>query len=59
MKSMLVWLLFNFALFYALTPGVLLSLPAGGSTMTKAATHAAVFAAVHVVLGKLVKKSLL
>jgi len=56
---MLVWLLFNFALFYALTPGVLLSLPAGGSTMTKAATHAAVFAAVHVVLGKLVKKSLL
>ena len=30
-------------LFYLLTPGVLLSLPAGGSRTTVALTHAAVF----------------
>ena len=31
------------ALFFVLTPGVLLSLPPGGSKMTVALTHAAVF----------------
>jgi hypothetical protein len=33
-------------LFFALTPGVLLSLPKGGSKLTVAAVHAAVFALV-------------
>ena len=34
------------ALFFALTPGVLLSLPKGGSKFTVAAVHALVFALV-------------
>ena len=34
------------ALFFALTPGVLLSLPKGGSKLTVAAVHALVFALV-------------
>jgi len=34
------------ALFFALTPGVLLSLPKGGSKFTVAAVHAVVFALV-------------
>ena len=33
-------------LFFALTPGVLLTLPKGGSKLTVAAVHAAVFALV-------------
>jgi hypothetical protein len=33
-------------LFFVLSPGVLLSLPKGGSVMQKAAVHAVVFAAV-------------
>ena len=33
-------------LFFALTPGVLLSLPKGGSKLTVAAVHAVVFAGV-------------
>lgn len=39
-----VKLLFVAALFYALTPGVLLSLPPGASHHVKAATHGVVFA---------------
>jgi hypothetical protein len=38
--------LFVAALFFALTPGVLLRLPPGGSKLTIAATHAVVFALV-------------
>jgi hypothetical protein len=34
------------ALFFVLTPGILLTLPKGGSKMLVAATHAVVFAAV-------------
>ena len=35
------------ALFYLLTPGVLLSLPPGASFQTQAMVHAVVFAVVH------------
>ena len=44
-------------LFYVLTPGILVSLPPGGSKMTVAATHALVFAIVHQLLDKYVFKS--
>ena len=37
-------------LFFILTPGILLSLPPGGSKMVVAATHAVVFAVVHKLL---------
>ncbi len=37
-------------LFFVLTPGVLLSLPPGGSKWTVAAVHAVVFAIVHNIL---------
>jgi len=39
-------------LFFALTPGVLLSLPKKGSLMMKAAVHAVVFAAVFYFIQK-------
>lgn len=39
-------------LFIALTPGVLLSLPPGGSKLVVAATHGAVFTAVYWVTHK-------
>lgn len=39
-----VKILFVAALFYVLTPGVLLSLPPGASHHVKAATHGVVFA---------------
>jgi hypothetical protein len=39
--------LFIAALFFALTPGILLRLPSGGSKVTVAATHAVVFAVVY------------
>ena len=45
------------ALFFALTPGVLVSLPPGGSTLTVAATHAVVFALVYCFLVKGLLKS--
>jgi hypothetical protein len=44
-------------LFYVLTPGILLRLPPGGSQMTVAATHALVFAVVHIAMHKYVFKS--
>jgi len=53
---MLWYLLSTAFLFYALTPGILLSIPAGGSKMTVAATHAVVFAIVHVLFHKYVYK---
>ena len=44
---MQLWMtLFVAALFYVLTPGILLTLPKGGSKMTVAATHAIIFAVV-------------
>jgi hypothetical protein len=43
---MFVKLAFIAVLFYFLTPGVLLRLPPGGSTMTVNITHAVVFAVV-------------
>lgn len=39
--------LFMGILFFILTPGVLLSLPPGGSLMAKAGVHAIVFAIVY------------
>ena len=39
--------LFTAALFFLLTPGVLLRLPSGGSKLVVAATHAVVFALVY------------
>lgn len=44
------YLLTTALLFFVLTPGILLSLPPGGSQMTVAATHAVVFAVVHKLL---------
>jgi hypothetical protein len=38
--------------FFLLTPGILVSLPPGGSKVTVAATHALVFAIVHMLLHK-------
>ena len=45
------------ALFFVLTPGVVVSLPPGGSTLTVAATHALVFAVVYCFLIKGLLKS--
>ena len=39
----LVMFIFAAVLFFILTPGILLSLPPGGSKMMVAATHAVVF----------------
>jgi hypothetical protein len=50
--------LFTAALFFVLTPGVLLSLPPGGSKLVVAATHAAVFALVWHLTHKMVWKFL-
>jgi len=54
---MLWYFLTTALLFYVLTPGILLSIPAGGSKMTVAATHAVVFTIVHVLFHKYVYKS--
>jgi hypothetical protein len=40
------------ALFFVLTPGVLVSLPPGGSPLAVAATHAVVFVLVYVLVVK-------
>jgi hypothetical protein len=44
------YLLTTALLFFVLTPGIVLSLPPGGSPMVVAATHAIVFAIVHKLL---------
>ena len=44
------------ALFYVLTPGILLSLPKGGSKQAVALTHAIVFVVVYYLLKKLAQK---
>ena len=46
------------ALFYLLTPGVVVSLPPGSSHQVQAAVHAVVFALVLTLSWKFVKKSL-
>ena len=50
-------LLYVALLFFVLSPGVLLSLPSGGSTLTVAAVHALVFALVFHFTHKLVLNS--
>ena len=50
--------LFLAVLFFVLTPGVLLSLPPGGSRTTVALTHAVVFAVVWALGHKLLVKAL-
>lgn len=54
-----MWMMALYAavLFYALTPGVLLSLPPGGSQMTVALTHAAVFGLVFALSSKYVLRA--
>jgi hypothetical protein len=44
---MFFYLLTTALTFFLLVPGVLVSLPPGGSKITVAATHAVVFAIVH------------
>ena len=52
------WILLYVAvLFFVLSPGVLVSLPSGGSKLTIAAVHALVFAIVFHFTHKLVLKS--
>jgi hypothetical protein len=53
---MMLWkLLFTATLFYLLTPGVLVRLPPGGSTLTVNLTHAVVFAVVSYFAWKMIK----
>jgi len=49
--------LYAAVLFFVLTPGVLLSLPPGGSRTTVALTHAVVFGVVWALTHKLVWKT--
>ncbi len=51
-------LLYVAALFFVLTPGVLVRLPKGGSLMTVAATHALVFVVVYQLTHKFVYQTL-
>ena len=55
---MYVMALYAAVLFYALTPGVLVSLPPGASRMTVNLTHAVVFGVVFVLTHKAVCKAL-
>ena len=50
------WLLFNGALFFALVPGVIVTLPSQGSRFTIAFVHAVIFAVLHGCLAKVVKQ---
>lgn len=53
-----MWMsLYAAVLFFVLTPGVLLSLPPGGSRTTVAPTHAVVFGVVWALTHKLVYKT--
>lgn len=53
-----MWMsLYATVLFFVLTPGVLLSLPPGGSRLTVALTHAVVFGIVWALTHKLVWKT--
>ena len=55
MKKALAFLVFNFLLFFVLSPGNFLTLPAGANQRTVAATHAAIFAGANLFLGAMVK----
>ena len=50
----LIMFLFSAVLFFLLTPGILLSLPPGGSKMVVAMTHAIVFGAVLTLSHKMI-----
>jgi hypothetical protein len=50
--------LYAAVLFFVLTPGVLLSLPPGGSRVTVALTHAVVFGLVWTLTYNIVRKML-
>jgi len=55
----MLWMaLYAAALFFVLTPGVVLSLPPGGSKHTVALTHAAVFGVVWALTHKAVWRAL-
>lgn len=55
----MLWMaLYAAALFFVLTPGVVLSLPTGGSKLTVAGVHAAVFGVAWALTHKLVWKAL-
>jgi len=45
--------IYSALLFFVLSPGVLLSLPAGGSCMMKAGVHAVVFGVVYLLTHKM------
>ena len=49
--------IYAFLLFFVLTPGVLISLPPGGSKIVVALTHAAVFAVIWHFTHKLVRNA--
>ena len=53
----IIMILYVVALFVALTPGVLLKLPAGGSKLTIAVVHGLVFAAVYCLTKELVSRT--
>jgi hypothetical protein len=56
---MMMWMgLYAAALFFVLTPGVVLSLPPGGSKLTVAGVHAVVFGVVWCLTNKLVWRTL-
>lgn len=55
---MWVKFLFTIALFYVLTPGVFVTLPAGGSQTTVALTHAVIFAVLSKLAWKFVLRKL-
>lgn len=57
-KMQLLMTLFVAALFFVLTPGILLTLPKGGSKVMVALTHALVFAVVFGLVNKAVWKFL-
>ncbi len=54
----LVSVLYLVALFFVLTPGVLVSLPPGGKKMTVALAHAVLFAVVYQLTHKMVARAL-
>lgn len=58
MKKMLVWAVLNFVLFFVLAPGNFLTLPSHANKTTVAATHAALFVVVNVLVARVLHKSL-
>jgi hypothetical protein len=58
MKKLMAWVVLNFVLFFVLSPGNFVVLPEGGSRRVVAATHAALFVLAHVVISRVLHKSL-